>query len=250
MNRRYRLTRSEIYAYYPTWADHLEVVREREFGAFLDAVGDSRFKLALEIGAGQGAQSELLAPLCDELICTDISRKRWDDSNRDATIPANVSHVIMDGADLSRFQDNMFDLVFSSNALEHIEDVDRCIQETYRVLKPSGIAVHYMPGRHWKFFNALYRISRLSRPLIHGVARTNWEEFILFGKNVWVDRFSRAGFTVDRIVSMPFYFGVVLRGPGRAGYGARGGELRWRWLLLAGNRLALPSSHMFVVRRP
>ncbi len=247
MKQRYHLTRSEIYSTYESWPDHLEAIRRREFEAFCSEIGDSRFKLALEIGSGHGFQGELLAALCDELICSDISRKRWEDANRGATIPANVSHVVVDGADLSQFHDNMFDLVFSSNALEHIDGVDLCIRETHRVLKPSGLAVHYMPSRCWKFFNALYRITRFRHPNIHGVARTNWEEFILFGANVWAEKFVHAGFTVERVIRMPFYFGVALRGEGPASQD-RGGELRWRPLLLAGNRLGLPSSHMFVIR--
>ena len=247
MDCRYRLTRRECYDHYPTWSDHLHVVRRLEFQAFRDEFGGARFNMALEIGSGDGFQSELLAPLCDKLVCTDVNRIRWDVANRDATISANVSHAIMSGADLSQFHDGMFDLVFSSNALEHIENVERCLQEMHRVLKPSGIAVLYMPSRYWKFFNALYRISRIRRPNIHGIAHTNVEEFILFGKRVWIKKIMHAGFVVEKTVPMPFYFGVGLRGEGPASQ-ERGGELRWRPLLLAGNYLGLPSSHMFVCR--
>jgi SAM-dependent methyltransferase len=41
------------------------------------------------------------------------------------------------------FQDNYFDFVVSDQVLEHVEgDPQKAIDETYRVLKPGGIAIH------------------------------------------------------------------------------------------------------------
>jgi len=51
------------------------------------------------------------------------------------------------------FPDNTFDFVISDQVLEHIEgDAQKAIDESYRVLKPGGIAIHttvFMNLIHW-----------------------------------------------------------------------------------------------------
>lgn len=59
------------------------------------------------------------------------------------------------------FEDNQFDFVVSDQVLEHVEgSPQRAIDETYRVLKPGGIAIHttvFMYPKHgapsdfWRF---------------------------------------------------------------------------------------------------
>ena len=68
------------------------------------------------------------------------------------------------------YPDEDFDVVFSDNVLEHIEDPDRVFQEINRVLKPNGVfiaktpnAMHYMPliarnTPHW--FHVAYNRMR------------------------------------------------------------------------------------------
>ncbi len=232
IDRIFQFTVSEIYSRYPTKRDWFRHVRLREFEFLLSVLDNRRFTRALEIGSGDGVQGELLAALCEELICSDVDRKRWD-TRQEVRMPKNVSHTILDATDLSRFTDNTFDLVYSSNVLEHVDDVDRCIRETYRVLKPSGIGVHSMPSRYWKLLNTLYHLVKFRSPRIHGAEHTNWDEFIAFGLGVWIEKFENAGFNVDKIYGMPFYYGE---------------GLRWKPLIVLGNRLHLPSSHTLFVK--
>ncbi|MBD3232485.1 MAG: methyltransferase domain-containing protein [candidate division Zixibacteria bacterium] len=44
----------------------------------------------------------------------------------------------MNGEDLT-FDDDYFDFIFSVTVFEHIEDVDKCVSEIKRVLKPDGV---------------------------------------------------------------------------------------------------------------
>ena len=46
-----------------------------------------------------------------------------------------------DAADLSRFGDASFDIVFSAYALAYVEDIAGCLSETARVLVPGGLLV-------------------------------------------------------------------------------------------------------------
>ncbi len=53
------------------------------------------------------------------------------------------------------FADASFDVVFSSNALEHIPHIEAFQAEIRRVLAPGGYAVHLMPSSSWCFWNNL-----------------------------------------------------------------------------------------------
>ena len=43
------------------------------------------------------------------------------------------------------FEDGSFDVIFSSNVLEHVEDVSAALVQMKRLLKPDGFMVHSMP---------------------------------------------------------------------------------------------------------
>ena len=51
--------------------------------------------------------------------------------------------------DVGTFGDGSFDAVFSEETLEHVADLDRVARETFRLLRPGGIAVHSFPGSRW-----------------------------------------------------------------------------------------------------
>jgi len=50
------------------------------------------------------------------------------------------------------FPDEYFDVVFSSNVLEHIAHIDQFLLEMKRVLKSNGIAIHILPTGSWRFW--------------------------------------------------------------------------------------------------
>jgi SAM-dependent methyltransferase len=53
------------------------------------------------------------------------------------------------------FPDGTFDVVFSSNVLEHVREPAALVRETRRVLKRGGIAVHLMPSTAWRFWTSV-----------------------------------------------------------------------------------------------
>ena len=53
------------------------------------------------------------------------------------------------------FPDEYFDVVFSSNVLEHIAHIDQFLLEIKRVLKSNGIAIHILPTGSWRFWTNL-----------------------------------------------------------------------------------------------
>lgn len=55
--------------------------------------------------------------------------------------------LVMDCTDLSVFSTNHFDFVFSSHFLEHVVDTAAVLQEFWRVIKPGGHLVLYLPHK-------------------------------------------------------------------------------------------------------
>ena len=213
-----------------------DFVRRREAEIAFSVLGESRFGLALELGAGDGTQSVTIAKWCDRLICTELDEQSYawkGKSILERQLP-NVDYRLCDAQDLSPFEDQSFDLICSSNVLEHIPDVDRCLRECRRVLKDGGVMWHSMPTRWWKIFN--YSLARLyggSRG-VHGVSASHREEFRIFGRAAWRHRFQSNGFALQQIVGMPFY----------VGHGNK-----FIPLIKAGNLARLPATYLYIARK-
>lgn len=105
----------------------------------------------LEIGAGTGWQSKALneagylVEAIDLPASSDISNHA---RNREWPIRD------YDGAHIP-FVDGSFDVVYSSNVLEHVVDLDTLTAEMKRVLRPDGIALHLLPTSNWRLLSLL-----------------------------------------------------------------------------------------------
>lgn len=53
------------------------------------------------------------------------------------------------------FADNEFDIVVSSEVLEHVSDYNKCFKEIHRVLKEGGVMLYYVPfySKQWKTYD-------------------------------------------------------------------------------------------------
>lgn len=104
----------------------------------------------LEIGAGAGWQAFELDRKGFEVEAIEYAHAGFR-----ALAQQRVWNVIeYDGAHIP-FPDDSFDVVFSSNVLEHIPHVRAFQDEIRRVLKPDGIAVHLMPTATWRIWSTL-----------------------------------------------------------------------------------------------
>jgi len=59
--------------------------------------------------------------------------------------PWDIEHG--DGQTLEGLEEAMFDFVYSSHTLEHLEDAHAAIKNWWRVLKPGGYLILYLPDR-------------------------------------------------------------------------------------------------------
>lgn len=51
--------------------------------------------------------------------------------------------------DIGTFEDGAFDIVFSEETLEHVANLAAVARESFRLLRPGGLAVHSFPGSRW-----------------------------------------------------------------------------------------------------
>jgi ubiquinone/menaquinone biosynthesis C-methylase UbiE len=114
--------------------------------AVLARVGGSPRRV-IEIGAGSGYLSFALASAgVPEVIASDIAPEGYVDRHeRDAVRAAlGAEEVAIVGADTEAlpFDDDSFDLVLSSSALEHVGDPAAALRECRRVLRAGGTAYH------------------------------------------------------------------------------------------------------------
>lgn len=188
----------------------------------------------LELGGGNGFQASLIDSLGANVKSIDVA------------VPAGQQTFfaveIYDGLTIP-FSDATFDVVFSSNVLEHVQDINVMMAEIRRVLKVDGIAIHILPTPVWRFWTSLthyaylaMRVLGLRRPVgggnvpslgekiqrsglwatakrilvagPHGEYPSAISEFWYFSKARWLEVFRKNGFQVmHRSPSGIFYTG-------------------------------------------
>ncbi|MFM8552516.1 MAG: class I SAM-dependent methyltransferase [Nitrospiraceae bacterium] len=197
----------------------------------------------LEIGGGTGYQASLSAEQGFDVVSIDVATSNY---REDRVFPVTV----YDGR-VFPFQAGTFDIVFSSNALEHIVELPQIHRESRRVLKPGGSCVHVMPTAVWRFWTSvthyvelLQRWAALSPRLLpqrfsrsglmeslevfkqmgrlakdyalpprHGETGNVLTELWTFSRRHWVKHFRLARFTLDCVEPMGlFYTGNMVLG--------------------------------------
>lgn len=122
--------------------EHRRLIRTLELEQAVSFFGLG--KRVLEIGAGAGWQAKLLARKGYQVTAIDVPH-----SNYIALREWNV--ITYDGVHIPA-PNRYFDVIFSSNVLEHVSDLASLQREMFRVLKPGGIGVHIMPTPTWRLW--------------------------------------------------------------------------------------------------
>ncbi len=105
----------------------------------------------LEIGSGTGWQARALAERGFDVVGVDLPPSSEISNHARARVWPIIDY---DGEHLP-FDDASFDVVYSSNVLEHVTKLDALNAEMRRVLRPSGVAVHLLPNPQWRFISLL-----------------------------------------------------------------------------------------------
>jgi 2-polyprenyl-3-methyl-5-hydroxy-6-metoxy-1,4-benzoquinol methylase len=103
----------------------------------------------LEVGAGHGTFTEMLARTAKRVVACDLSERCV--SRLRERFSGEESVEILHGSVDSAAAHGPFDSVILINVLEHIEDDDGALRELARLLRPGGRAVLWVPA-----FSLLY----------------------------------------------------------------------------------------------
>lgn len=202
MSKRLKQYLRQIRSFCISWlpeqtVEHLEAIRLYEIEHVLTLLGESGNKKLLEIGGGTGWQAKFLSQRGFEVESIDVSfvdNKVW---------PVKI----YDGFHIP-FDSDEFDLVFSSNVLEHIPHVVEFQAEIQRVLKNGGCALHLVPSSSWRFWSNITEIIKRWRPpLRHGEhAHNALTEIFYFSECWWKNLFEKSGWQIIKISNNNLFY--------------------------------------------
>jgi SAM-dependent methyltransferase len=139
---------------------HLERVRLFEFDTVKRLFpADAR---VLEIGGGSGFQARMIATHGCQVESVDLA-------DRPHFIEPFFPVRDYDGR-VFPFPDASFDIVFSSNVLEHVPHLEAMLLEIKRVLKPGGVAIHILPSASWRLWTCVTHYLAIAREVIRRLA--------------------------------------------------------------------------------
>lgn len=190
----------------------------------------------LEVGAGTGQQAVAIRSRGFEVEAIEIPDSNYKHHQLFPITDYDGRHI--------PFPDASFDVVFSSNVLEHVRDLPGLEAEIKRVLRPGGVCVHTMPTHAWRFWTMLaafpagvqkviallrtptraatlpQKVTRagvgfvrslgyLFHPFVqgrHGERGFLLSELWLFRPEVWRRHFRRSGFEIVRDAPMGLHY--------------------------------------------
>lgn len=108
----------------------------------------------LELGCGDGAlwtENHSILPSNVNVLLSDISEGMLRDARRNIGVEdGRFSYQLIDCHKIP-FKDNSFDLIIANHLLFYCDDLEQCLQEIRRVLKPGGVFLSSTYGhKHMK----------------------------------------------------------------------------------------------------
>ncbi len=222
--------------------EFLHIIREYEYKILVTHFFPEA--CILEIGGGTGYQAKQLSDDGYEVNSIDIPDSNYADMQEFPVQPYDGKNI--------PFPDRSFDVIFSSNVLEHVIDLPYLHAEIKRVLRPGGVCVHLMPTAAWRFWTNIAHYVELVQRLLdlaprilprgfskqeirntrsvlhlitsitkqyaivprHGESGNALSEIATFSTRHWIKDFSKQGFLIDEVTPTGlFYTGHMVFGP-------------------------------------
>jgi SAM-dependent methyltransferase len=134
----------------------------------------------LEVGAGSGRQALALQQAGFEVAAIDLPSSDYADNH---VFPV----ADYDGARFP-YGDASFDVVFSSNVLEHVPDLAAMHAEIRRVLARDGQCFHILPTHRWRFWTSLAAFPAAVRDLVMARSGRQLERALRHGVRAFVQK--------------------------------------------------------------
>lgn len=155
-------------------------------------------KVVLELGPGQTPQVLARARALGALRCVGVDVERYVEAEEAARLGIEI--VVYDGGVLP-FEDGTFDLVWSSDVLEHVRRPELTLRETARVLRTGGLAIHRIDLRDHYFLDreeAWLRCLRYSDPMWRAIAWNRSSYVNRLRRSDWHGLFADVGLVLER----------------------------------------------------
>ena len=135
--------------------DHLRLLRT--------AVAPSK---ALDFGCAVGRLTQALANRFDEVYGVDIAPSMIEHARRFNTHGDRCKYVLNEVDDLSAFETNYFDFVYSNITLQHMKPkyARKYLAEFVRILRPGGVMAFQLPSERLRGATRLKRVARCLVP--------------------------------------------------------------------------------------
>src|SRR3989344_1976092 len=143
-----------VYKYLTSEEEHFKDFTNKREKYLRPILNTLRPKRVLELGCGEGSLGQILRRLTGANVF-------GVDSSISGLKLAKEKGIITKKSDLNKklpFNSNYFDLVISDQLIEHINDTDLLIKESFRVLKKGGYLITITPNLSYWFNRVLFII--------------------------------------------------------------------------------------------
>ncbi len=128
------------------WAPDSQVVYEH-LHRYLWAARFVAGRRVLDLGSGEGFGAAILADTAERVVGIEIDERTVEHSTLNYA-GEKIEFHLGDARDLSRFEDDSFDVVVAFETIEHVDDHERVLEEIGRVLTSDGVLAISTPDRH------------------------------------------------------------------------------------------------------
>lgn len=170
---------------------------------YSDYFGKLKNKTILEIGCGSGLGAKIILKYFSprKIIATDLDPRQITIAKKNV----QTKEIIFEKADAIKlsYKDKSFDAVFDYGVIHHIPTPEwrECLDEIYRVLKPSGIVFLY--DLSIEYFKTIHgKITKLFT--VHPYDK-------MYRKEEFLDYLISMGFKILKKVEEPRYFTIVAK---------------------------------------
>ena len=132
-----------------------EIIRKNELSTVCTFFPNKKNLEMLEIGGRDGFQAQIISKKGFKVTSIDIN-------------PIFPQIFPVKKGDITKldFQDDTFDIIYSSNMLQEVFDIEKAFSEMKRVLKKDGIIIHIVPSSWWSIITNFFHYCFIPKYLI------------------------------------------------------------------------------------